>query len=70
MTQYLDLIMTVLVVANLLGVGGLYYRLGAAIQNTDHTSKRQDRLHEDHARLHGRVTELERRQQARILQEN
>lgn len=57
-----DLILAALASANLLGVGGLYYRVGVAITANEDTGKRLDRLHSDVVSLAQRVTELERHQ--------
>ncbi|MFG5381950.1 hypothetical protein [Yoonia sp. R2-816] len=65
-----ELMLAVLMGANLLGVGGLYYRVGAAIATIENTGKRVDRLHDDMTRLMGRVTELERHQRVRLIKEN
>lgn len=37
-----EVVIAVLAAANLLGVSGLYFRLGAAITTADHLSRRQD----------------------------
>ncbi|MDX8353660.1 hypothetical protein [Cognatiyoonia sp. IB215182] len=65
-----ELILAALAAANLLGVGGLYYRMGAAIATIESASKRVDRLHDDMTRLTGRVTELERHQRVRLIKES
>jgi len=62
MTDMIGIALAVLGALNLLGVSGLYYRLGGAMASQSHVQKRQDQQHDDHAKLASRVTLLERNQ--------
>ena len=65
-----ELVMAALAGANLLGIGGLYYRLGGAMARLENVQQDIDALAEDTRRLSGRVTALERQRPLHIIREN
>ncbi len=59
MTVTFELVLGLLSAANLIGVSGLWYRLGSAITNYEHVSRRQNLMHRGYEDLAERVTRLE-----------